>query len=127
YSSALLARLARSVIALEEEETLIRLARENHKAVGADNVTVVAGPLTQGWQGGVSYDVIFLNGATEIAPQALTRQLKDGGRLVGVLGLGPTGQAMIYRSVGGEVSGWPFFGAPAPVLPGLAGPAEFVF
>src|SRR5215469_16373701 len=104
YSSALLARLARSVIALEEEETLIRLARENLKAVGADNVTVVAGPLTQGWQGGVSYyDVIFLNGATEIAPQALTRQLKDGGRLVGVLGRGPTGQAMIYRSVGGDV------------------------
>ena len=75
YSSALLARLARSVIALEEEETLVRLARENLKAVGADNVTVVAGPLTQGWQGGAPYDVIFLNGATEIAPQALTRQL----------------------------------------------------
>src|SRR5215469_4379270 len=41
YSSALLARLARSVIALEEEETLVRLACENLKAVGADNVTVV--------------------------------------------------------------------------------------
>jgi protein-L-isoaspartate(D-aspartate) O-methyltransferase len=127
YSSALLARLARSVIALEEEETLVRLARENLKAVGADNVTVVAGPLTQGWQGGAPYDVIFLNGATEIAPQALTRQLKDGGRLVGVLGRAPTGQAMLYRSVGGDVSGWPIFDAAAPVLPGFAAPAEFVF
>src|SRR5215471_12153984 len=124
YSSAL---LARSVIALEQEETLVRLARDNLKAVGADNVTVVAGPLTQGWQGGAPYDVIFLNGATEIAPQALTRQLKDGGRLVGVLGRGPTGQAMIYRSVGGDVSGWPIFDAAAPVLPGFAAPAEFVF
>jgi len=127
YSSALLARLARSVIALEEEETLVRLARENLKAGGADNVTVVAGPLTQGWQGGAPYDVIFLNGATEIAPHALTRQLWDGGRLVGVLGRAPTGQAMLYRSVGGDVSGWPIFDAAAPVLPGFAAPAEFVF
>src|SRR5256712_6757583 len=82
YSSALLARLARSVIALEEEETLVRLTRENLKAVGADNVTVVTGPLTQGWQGGAPYDVIVLNRATEIAPHGLTRQLKAGGRLV---------------------------------------------
>jgi protein-L-isoaspartate(D-aspartate) O-methyltransferase len=127
YSSALLARLARAVIALEQEETLVRLARENLKAVGADNVTVVAGPLTQGWQGGAPYDVIFLNGATEIAPQALTRQLKDGGRLVCVLGRGPTGQAILYRSVAGDISGWPIFDAAAPVLPGFAAPAEFVF
>jgi protein-L-isoaspartate(D-aspartate) O-methyltransferase len=75
YSSALLGRLARSVIALEEGETLVRLARESLKAIGADNVTAVAGPLTQGWQGAAPYDVIFLNGATEIAPDALCRQL----------------------------------------------------
>ncbi len=80
YSSALLARLARSVIALEEEEALVRLARENLKAVGADNVTVVAAPLTQGWQATAPYDVIFLNGATEIVPNALCGQLKAGGR-----------------------------------------------
>ena len=30
------------------------------------------------------YDVIVLNGATEIVPERLFRQLKDGGRLVGV-------------------------------------------
>jgi protein-L-isoaspartate(D-aspartate) O-methyltransferase len=128
YSSALLARLARSVVALEEEEALLRLARDNLKAIGADdNVTVVAGPLTQGWQGGAPYDVIFLNGATEIVPHALTRQLKAGGRLVAVMGRAPTGQAILYRAVGGEVSGWPIFDAAAPLLPGFAAPPEFVF
>ena len=127
YSSALLARLAHSVTALEEEEALIRLARDNLKAIGADNVTVVAGPLTQGWQATAPYDVMFLNGATEIAPEALCRQLKAGGRLVTVLGRAPTGQAILYRSVGGDVSGWPIFDAAAPVLPGFAAPPEFVF
>src|SRR5262249_7234854 len=114
-------------IALEEEEALVRLARDNLKAIGADNVTVVAGPLTQGWQGGAPYDVIFLNGATEIVPHALTRQLKARGRRVAVIGCTPTGQAILYRAVGGEVSGWPIFDAAAPLLPGFAAPPEFVF
>jgi hypothetical protein len=33
---------------------------------------------------------------------------------------------MVYRSVGG-FSGWPVFDAGAPLLPGFAAPAEFVF
>jgi len=115
YSSALLARLARSVIALEEDEALFRLARENLKAVGADNVAVAAGPLTQGCQATAPYDVIFLNGASEVAPDALCRELKAGGRLVAVVGRAPTAQAMLYRSVGGDVSAWPIFDAAARV------------
>jgi protein-L-isoaspartate(D-aspartate) O-methyltransferase len=127
YSSALLARLAGSVIALEEDEALARLARENLAAVGAVNATVVSGPLTQGWQGRAPYDVIFVNGASEIVPHALARQLKEGGRLVAVVGRAPTGQAVVYRCVGGDISGWPIFDAAAPLLPGFAAPAVFVF
>jgi protein-L-isoaspartate(D-aspartate) O-methyltransferase len=127
YSSALLARLARSAAALEEDPDLVRFAREALHAVGADNVTVVAGPLTQGWQAGAPYDVILLNGATEVVPDALCRQLKDGGRLVAVVGRGPASRAMLYRAVGGDVSGWPIFDAAAPLLPGFAAPAAFVF
>ena len=127
YSSALLARLAGSVIALEEDEALARLARENLAAVGAVNATVVSGPLTQGWQGRAPYDVIFVNGASEIVPHALARQLKEGGRLVAVVGRAPTGQAVVYRCVGGDISGWPIFDAAAPLLPGFAAPPVFVF
>jgi protein-L-isoaspartate(D-aspartate) O-methyltransferase len=127
YSSALLSRLAHSVVALEEDEALARLARENLKAVGAANVTVVTGPLTQGWPAAAPYDVIFVNGATEIPPHELARQLKAGGRLVAVLGRAPAAQAMLYRSVGGDISGWPIFDAAAPVLPGFAAPPAFVF
>ena len=127
YSSALLARLARSVVALEEDPALARLARENLEAVGAGNVTVVTGPLTEGWRAQAPYDVIFVNGATEIVPDALCRELKDGGRLVAVVGRVPTGRAMLYRLVAGDVSGWPIFDATAPLLPGFAAPPAFVF
>src|SRR5262245_26863067 len=66
FSSALLARLARSVGALEEGPALVRFAQEALGAAGAGNVTVVTGPLTHGWQASAPYDVIFVNGATEI-------------------------------------------------------------
>jgi protein-L-isoaspartate(D-aspartate) O-methyltransferase len=127
YSSAILARLARSVVALEEDPELARRAGENLLAVGASHTTVVSGPLTQGWSAEAPYDVIFLNGAIEVAPQMLFRQIKDGGRLVGVMGRPPAGRAMLYRSIGGDVSGWPIFDAAAPVLPGFTAPAAFVF
>jgi protein-L-isoaspartate(D-aspartate) O-methyltransferase len=127
YSSALLARLAQSVVALEEDPALARIADENLKAIAASNVTVVTGPLTQGWQADARYDVIFVNGATEVVPHALCRQLEDGGRLVAVVGRAPMGRAILYRSVGGDVSGWPIFDAAAPLLPGFAATPAFVF
>jgi protein-L-isoaspartate(D-aspartate) O-methyltransferase len=127
YSAALLARLARSVVALEEDPALPQLARENLKAVGADNATVVTGPLPDGWRAEAPYDVVFVDGATEVVPNALCRQLKADGRLIAVVGRAPTSRAMIYRLVAGDVSGWPIFDATAPVLPGFAAPSEFVF
>ena len=106
---------------------MVRLARETLAAVGASNVTVEAGPLTAGWPAAAPYDAIVLNGATEIVPDALCRQLKDGGRLVAVVGGAPAGRAMLYRSVAGDVSGRPIFDAAAPLLPGFAAPPAFVF
>ena len=73
------------------------------------------------------YDVIVLNGASEVVPKTLLRQLKPGGRLVGVLGRGPAGKATLYRSIGGECGGRPIFDAAAPLLPGFAAAPAFVF
>jgi protein-L-isoaspartate(D-aspartate) O-methyltransferase len=127
YASAILARLARSVVALEEDPSLARLAEENLHAVGARNVTVVSGALGEGWPPAASYEVILLNGASEVPPASLYRQLKDGGRLVGVVGRVPATKAMLYRAIGRDVSGWPIFDAAAPLLPGFEQPATFAF
>ena len=91
------------------------------------NVTVVSGPLTAGWPQGAPYDVILLEGATEIAPQAFLSQLKDGGRLVCILGGGPGAKAMLYRRSGEELGGRPIFDASAAVLPGFAKAPAFAF
>jgi protein-L-isoaspartate(D-aspartate) O-methyltransferase len=128
YSSAVLSRLGQSVIALEEDAGLARAAKLALSETGAANVSVITGPLTDGCAAQAPYDVILVNGTTEIVPQRLLAQLKDGGRLVVVLGHGPIGKATVFsRSIGGHVGARPVFDATAPLLPGFAKPAEFVF
>lgn len=128
YSAAILSRLAGSVVALEEDATLARLAQQALlSSVGAVNVTVAVGPLTAGWPAAALYDVILLNGATEIVPEALGRHLKPEGRIACILGRAPTGKAMIYRMIEDHLVGRPIFDAAAPVLPGFAAPPAFVF
>jgi protein-L-isoaspartate(D-aspartate) O-methyltransferase len=127
YSSAVLARLAGSVVALEEDPGLASQAKATLSATGAGRVGIVTGPLIEGWPAAAPYDLILLNGATEIAPQALGRQLKPGGRLACIFGRAPSTKAMIYRVVEGQLAGRPVFDAAAPLLPGFAAPAAFVF
>jgi protein-L-isoaspartate(D-aspartate) O-methyltransferase len=127
YSSALLAKLAGSVIALEEDADLARAAKEAITAVGVGGGEVVTGPLTAGWPAGAPYDVILLNGATEIAPDALGRQLKPNGRLLAVYGRPPACKATAFHFTEGHLVGRPLFDAAAGLLPGFVAPPAFVF
>jgi protein-L-isoaspartate(D-aspartate) O-methyltransferase len=125
YSTAVLSNLAREVFALEEDSSLARRAMEALR--GLRHVTVVTGELSAGWPAAAPYDAIVLNGAVEIAPQALCRQLKEGGRLACVMGTGPAGKAVVYRRGSEEIGSRPIFDAHAPLLPGFAKPAVFAF
>jgi protein-L-isoaspartate(D-aspartate) O-methyltransferase len=127
YSAAVIERLAGAVVALEQDPALAQLANDNLQALGARNVTITTGPLVGGWAAAAPYDVILLDGAVEEVPAALLRQLKDGGRLVGVIGRPPVSKAMLFRSTGTDASSRLVFDATAPMLPGFAKPAAFVF
>ena len=127
YSSAVIAQLARAVVALEEETTLAFAAKENLYAHGITNVSVETGPLTTGYAARAPYDVIFLQGATEVEPQMLFPQLRDGGRMVCVRERGGLGTVVLYRRAGNDVSGWPSFDATASILPGFTATPAFVF
>lgn len=127
YSSAVLARLASAVIALEQDEALAARAHETLAAAGAGNVALATGPLTAGWPAAAPYDLILLNGATEVVPETLGAQLKPDGRLACIFGRGPASKAMIYRLIEGQLVGRPAFDAAAPVLPGFVAPPAFVF
>jgi protein-L-isoaspartate(D-aspartate) O-methyltransferase len=127
YSTAVLAQLADSVVALEEDGELASLAERNVRALGLQNVTVRKGPLMAGAPADGPFDVIVINGAVEQFPQTIGAQLKDGGRLVCILRQGPAAKAMLYISDRGDLSGRVIFDAAAPVLPGFGAPAIFAF
>jgi protein-L-isoaspartate(D-aspartate) O-methyltransferase len=127
YSTALLADLAGSVVGLEEDTVLARQAADLMIATGRSSAKIVTGPLARGWAADGPYDVILTQGSVEVIPPALSDQLKDGGRLVCVLGRAPQGKAMFYRRAENDFSGRPVFDAAAGALPGFAKPAEFVF
>ena len=127
YSAAVLAHMDAAVVALEEDADLAQRAKAALAGAGAGQVTLVRGPLTAGWPAAAPYDLILLDGAIEVAPDALGRQLKPNGRLAAVFGRGPAAKAMIYRSIEGHLIGRPIFDAAAPPLPGFAAPLAFVF
>ncbi len=122
YSAAVLAKLAGSVVAVESDAAL---ADEARRTLG--EAAVVSGPLAEGCAVRGPYDVIVVEGAIEAVPPQLLRQLKEGGRLVAVVGDGPASKATLYRQSGGEISARPIFDASGAMLPGFSRPAEFVF
>jgi protein-L-isoaspartate(D-aspartate) O-methyltransferase len=122
YSSALWAKLAGAVTALEDDPALARQAQKNLGSA----VTVAVGPLTAGWAKGAPYDIILINGACESAPKSLFAQLNDGGRLLCVLGARP-GKATSFLRTGDDISARPLFDAAAPLLPDFAKTPAFVF
>lgn len=120
YSAAVLARLADTVIALEEDTAMAREAAANLTEAGALNVAVVEGPLAEGAAKHGPYDVIILQGAVHDLPAALLDQLAEGGRIVCLFQEGALGQCRVGLRAHGAVS-WRFaFNATAPILPGFA-------
>ena len=81
YSSAVLARLAQSVVALEQDADLVRVASQTLEQAQGD-IDVTQGALIEGFKMGGPYDVILVNGGIETRPDTLLDQLAEGGRLV---------------------------------------------
>ena len=127
YSTAVLARLAGSVVAIESDEELAARARELVAELAMDNAAVVISRLSDGYAEQAPYDVILLNGAVEVVPDVLTGQLAEGGRMVLVKRERGVGKAWLYRRDQGVVSGRELFDAQVMPLPGFAKPAAFVF
>jgi protein-L-isoaspartate(D-aspartate) O-methyltransferase len=127
YSSAVLARLGARVIALEASEALAAGARERLGSVGADAVTVVAGPLEEGYPAEAPYDVILINGLVEVSPRRLLEQLADGGRLACIERVGRSGRAMLYIRSGDAFGSRSIFDAAAPTLAAFKAEPGFVF
>jgi protein-L-isoaspartate(D-aspartate) O-methyltransferase len=124
YAAAVLARLVKSVVAVEEDAALMQTAQAT---LAGSNVQLVEAPLADGYPEGAPYDLILIDGAVETISQALIDQLADGGRVAsGIIDRGVTRLA-IGRKAGEGFGVLPFSDAAAAVLPGFAKPRAFSF
>lgn len=125
YSSAVLARLAGEVVALEQDADLVRVASQLLANVQG-KVEVVQGGLVEGVRGQAPFDVIFVNGAIEQVPDTLFAQLAEGGRLVAVLKDGQS-RAWLHVKENGQIGRRPDFDADVPLLAGFKKAMGFIF
>jgi protein-L-isoaspartate(D-aspartate) O-methyltransferase len=127
YTSVILARLAAKVTALEVDPGLAAVLTRNLNDYDLKSVTAVTGPLGAGHAAAAPYDAILIDGAIADAPQSLLDQLRDGGRMVGVLGTGRVGRITRWQRRGMAIDTRVIGDAGAPLLPGFDRVAAFVF
>ncbi|MBJ3761791.1 protein-L-isoaspartate O-methyltransferase [Maribius pontilimi] len=125
YSSAILARLAEAVVAVEPEAAYVSEAQAALTEAGIDNAAVNEGALTDGAPQYAPFDVIVIEGGVETLPDTLLDQLAEGGRIGCIFMDGALGTARVGHKIDGRMNWRYAFNASAPVLPGFAHSAEF--
>jgi protein-L-isoaspartate(D-aspartate) O-methyltransferase len=125
YSSAVLARLAGRVVALEQDADLLRIASDALSLTA--NITLVQGGLIEGAKMEGPFDVIIVEGGIEQTPDTLLSQLAEGGRLVAVMQEGAQGRATLFKKDNGGIGHRAVFDASAPLLAGFKKAMGFVF
>jgi len=117
YSTAVLARLAAHVVAVEDEPALASAARSNLAALGVANASVVEGPLATAGKANGPYDMVVVEGALAEVPDALLGQLKPEGRLVAIIAEnGRPGVAHLFVKSGKGIAARAEFDAKLPPL-----------
>ncbi|MBP2549071.1 protein-L-isoaspartate(D-aspartate) O-methyltransferase [Neorhizobium galegae] len=127
YATALFSNIASAVVAVESDAGLATKATETLATLGCDNAVVVTGNMEAGYAAEAPYDLIFINGAVEQVSEPVFQQLRDGGRLVTVVGYGNASTARVFRKENGVVSESAFFNTSVKPLPGFRKAKEFVF
>jgi protein-L-isoaspartate(D-aspartate) O-methyltransferase len=127
YTAAVVAKFAGQVVGIEADSASVTKAGAILADLGLKNVAIRSAAVVDGDAADAPYDVIVLNGATEILPENLFRQLKEGGRLVGVFATMRPPRATIVTHSHGDFGHRALFDAVAPILPGLERIPAFVF
>lgn len=125
YSTAVLAHIADFVVGVEAHADLATDAQATLSEQGVDNAAILEAPLAEGAAKSGPYDVVILQGAAEVVPQAILDQIKDGGRIAAIFAEGALGVARIGYKLDGRINWRDAFNASAPVLSGFEKKAAF--
>jgi protein-L-isoaspartate(D-aspartate) O-methyltransferase len=127
YSTAILARLASKVVAVECDAGLLAVAKDALESQQISGVKTVANALADGAPEHAPFDVVFVNGRLTDAPERLLGQLAPGGRLVAVIGSETSAKATLFTKIDETIQAVIDFDSGGPVLPGFEKKVEFAF
>jgi protein-L-isoaspartate(D-aspartate) O-methyltransferase len=128
YEAALLALLARSVVALEEDPELARIGRSALVDHRIASVSYVEAPLPLGHRQRLPYDLILFAGAVPAIPEEINSQLAEGGRIAVVLRPHECiGRATLITRAGGVLASRVIFDAATPLLSSFVAKPGFSF
>jgi len=129
YSAAVLAQIAKAVVAIEVNAGLADKASALMVELGIDNAVIVEDTLADGYAKQAPYDVVVFGGAVEAVPSAIIDQLADGGRLIAVVAeVGAAmGKVRIMTKFGETISDSEIFDAGTPHIPGFNKEKVFEF
>ena len=130
YSSAILSRLVKTVVAVEQDRDLLKAAQQNWEAQSIWNVAAFGDALAEGHSQHGPYNMIFINGAVADIPPALLQQLAPEGRLLTVIRSSPgkMGAAtLVLRTGENDFSRRKLFDAACPYLPSFEPKECFTF
>jgi len=127
YSTAIIAHLANSVVAIESMADLVARANENLAKLDIGNAAVIKAPLDKGAPDEAPFDVVIIQGAIAEVPTALLDQLRVGGRLVALVGKGGSATALTCVKSESGIASVPSFNANMPELKELTHAPGFAF
>ena len=129
YGTAVAAKLAGSVIAIETRANLVEKAQDVLVSIGIDNAAIVKSRLVDGYPDEGPYDRILIEGGVETVPDSLLKQLTPKGRLVAIYREPghPVGVASLWTRSGKNFTRTPLFDARVPNLDEFNAKVEFSF
>lgn len=125
YAAAVIAGLAGSVVAIDDQDELVEAATEALADLDIGNVAVLSADLTQGVAKEAPFDVIFIEGVVETMSDDLKSQLAEGGRIVCVEPVDGVDVAVVYTKNDGDLARREAFNATVPKLSEFSRAPEF--
>jgi protein-L-isoaspartate(D-aspartate) O-methyltransferase len=95
YQTAVLGKLAAEVYSIEIIPKLSERAKALLSRLGFDNIHLKVGDGFFGWEEQGPFDAILVTASAPKIPEALWRQLREGGRLIMPLGAERQGQVLV--------------------------------
>ena len=127
YLSTIISQIVESVVAIEQDNNIYKLASKITSELNADNVVVINSPIQDGCLTEAPFDVIFFDGGVEEIPISIQNQLSDGGRLIAVVNEGKVGRATIINRYGDAFGKRVEFDVTIPTIPEFKTENKFLF